>query len=151
MREGARKWKGPRHCQTWSDIDRSRGVQLTTAGRVVPGHLAKVGMVLDCFQMSVNWFVLMLSSILRSGSSSPPRRPSSNAQFQSSNCSARREFPCHIDEEEGCDVRLARKNSPEMLRASQRTTTICWPLRSCLATMLARRPSRWPLPSITTC
>lgn len=37
-----------------------------------------------------------------------------------------------------------------MLRASQRTTTIFWPLRSCLATMLASRPSRWPLPSITT-
>lgn len=48
-------------------------------------------------------------------------------------------------------VRFARKNSPEMLRSSQRTTTIFWPLRSCLATMLARRPSRWPLPSITTC
>ena len=49
------------------------------------------------------------------------------------------------------DVRLARKNSPEMLRASQRTTTIFWPFRSCLATMLARRPRRWPLPSMTTC
>ena len=51
----------------------------------------------------------------------------------------------------GGDIRLALKNSPEMLRASQRTTTIFWPLRSCLATVLARRPRRWPLPSTTTC
>ena len=49
------------------------------------------------------------------------------------------------------DVRLARKNSPEMFRASQRTTTTFWPLRSCLATIEARRPRRWPLPSTTTC
>lgn len=49
------------------------------------------------------------------------------------------------------NVRFARKNSPEMLRASQRTTTTFWPLRSCLATMEARRPRRWPLPSTTTC
>ena len=47
------------------------------------------------------------------------------------------------------DVRFARKNSPEMLRASQRTTTIFWPLSSCFATVLARRPSRWPFPSMT--
>lgn len=47
------------------------------------------------------------------------------------------------------NVRFARKNSPEMLRASHRTTTIFWPLRSCLATVLARRPSKWPLPSMT--
>jgi hypothetical protein len=50
-----------------------------------------------------------------------------------------------------CNVRFERKNSPEMLRASQRTTTTFWPLRSCLATMEARRPRRWPLPSTTTC
>lgn len=37
-----------------------------------------------------------------------------------------------------------------MLRASQRTTTIFWPLSNCLATVLARRPSRCPLPSMTT-
>ena len=48
------------------------------------------------------------------------------------------------------DVHFARKNSPEMLRASHRTTTIFWPLSSCLATILARRPRRCPLPSITT-
>lgn len=48
------------------------------------------------------------------------------------------------------NVRFARKNSPEMLRASHRTTTIFWPLSSCLATVLARRPSRCPLPSMTT-
>lgn len=51
----------------------------------------------------------------------------------------------------GCwvDSHFARKNSPEMLRASHRTTTIFWPLSSCLATMLAKRPRRCPLPSIT--
>lgn len=48
------------------------------------------------------------------------------------------------------DVRLARKNSPEMLSCSQRTTTIFWPFNSCLATVDARRPRRWPLPSTTT-
>ena len=49
------------------------------------------------------------------------------------------------------DVHFARKNSPEMLRASHRTTTIFWPLSNCLAMILARRPKRCPLPSITTC
>jgi hypothetical protein len=49
------------------------------------------------------------------------------------------------------DVRFARKNSPEMLSCSQRTTTTFWPFRSCLATVEARRPRRWPLPSTTTC
>jgi hypothetical protein len=49
------------------------------------------------------------------------------------------------------NVRFARKNSPEMLRASHLTTTIFWPLSSCLATVLARRPRRCPLPSMTTC
>jgi hypothetical protein len=39
-------------------------------------------------------------------------------------------------------VRLARKNSPEILRASHRTTTTFWPLRRCLATVLASRPKR---------
>lgn len=50
----------------------------------------------------------------------------------------------------GLNVRFARKNSPEMLRASHLTTTIFWPLSSCLATVLARRPRRCPLPSMTT-
>lgn len=35
-----------------------------------------------------------------------------------------------------------------MFRASHRTTTIFWPLSNCLATVLASRPRRWPLPSI---
>lgn len=48
------------------------------------------------------------------------------------------------------NVRFARKNSPEMLRASHLTTTIFWPLSSCFATVLARRPRRCPLPSMTT-
>ncbi|MBE3044202.1 hypothetical protein IMZ48_16855 [Candidatus Bathyarchaeota archaeon] len=29
--------------------------------------------------------------------------------------------------------------------------TTFWPFRSCLATIDARRPRRWPLPSMTTC
>lgn len=48
------------------------------------------------------------------------------------------------------NVRFALKNSPEMLSDSQRTTTIFCPFSSCLATVLARRPRRWPLPSMTT-
>ena len=55
------------------------------------------------------------------------------------------------DWQDGYDTRFARKNSPEMLMASQRTTTIFWPLSSCFATVLARRPSKCPFPSITTC
>lgn len=35
-----------------------------------------------------------------------------------------------------------------MLRDSHLTTTIFCPLRSCLATVEAKRPSKWPLPSI---
>jgi hypothetical protein len=34
--------------------------------------------------------------------------------------------------------------------SSQRTTTTFWPLRICLATIEARRPRRWPLPSMVT-
>lgn len=49
------------------------------------------------------------------------------------------------------NVRFARKNSPEMLRASHRTTTIFWPFSSCFATVLAKRPRRCPLPSMTIC
>ena len=46
-------------------------------------------------------------------------------------------------------VTLLRKKLPEMLISSQRTTTIFWPLRICLATIDASRPRRWPLPSMT--
>lgn len=45
---------------------------------------------------------------------------------------------------------LLRKKEPEALMSSQRTTTTFWPLRSCLATIEARRPRRWPLPSMMT-
>lgn len=48
-------------------------------------------------------------------------------------------------------TRLFLKNSPEMFKSSHLTTTTFWPLRSCLATMLAKRPRRCPLPSIMTC
>ena len=39
---------------------------------------------------------------------------------------------------------------PEMLISSHLTMTTFWPLRMSLATMEARRPIMWPLPSITT-
>jgi hypothetical protein len=48
-----------------------------------------------------------------------------------------------------CRRTLFRKKLPEMLISSQRTTTIFWPLRICLEMMEARRPSKWPLPSMT--
>lgn len=117
MREGARKWKGPN--QKESVVSSRAGLaglasKLTTAGRVESGHLAEVGVVLDC--------CANVSKVLES-----------------------------MQISETVDVRFERKNSPEMLRASQRTTTTFWPLRSCLATTEARRPRRWPLPSTTTC
>jgi hypothetical protein len=87
------------------DTGGSTEVEWTTAGRVVTGDLAEVGVVLDCSGGQYG----RTSSILR-----------------------------YAD----VDVRFARKNSPEMLRASQRTTTIFCPFRSCLATVLARRPSK---------
>lgn len=100
---------------------------LTTAGWVVSGHLAEVGVVLDCIQIVSIRPVSRLRSV--PGGSRSWGWASLRVGY----------------------VRLARKNSPEMFRASVRTTTIFWPLSSCLATMLARRPRRWPLPSMTTC
>lgn len=44
---------------------------------------------------------------------------------------------------------MLRKNEPLILISSQRTTVIFCPLRTCFATMLASRPRRWPLPSMT--
>ena len=38
----------------------------------------------------------------------------------------------------------------EGAKLSQRTITTFCPLSSCLATIDARRPNRWPFPSITT-
>ena len=48
------------------------------------------------------------------------------------------------------DVHFALKNSPEMFRASHLTMTIFCPLSNCLATVLAKRPRRCPLPSMIT-
>jgi hypothetical protein len=62
---------------------------------------------------------------------------------------ALRSLALSLSESGWVNVHLARKNSPEMFRASQRTTTIFCPLSSCLATVLARRPRRCPLPSMT--
>ena len=47
-------------------------------------------------------------------------------------------------------LRLFLKKGPDMLSSSQRTTTTFCPFRICLATMEARRPRRWPFPSMTT-
>lgn len=44
---------------------------------------------------------------------------------------------------------LFLKKLPDMLISSHLTTTIFWPLRICLDMMEARRPSKWPLPSMT--
>lgn len=44
---------------------------------------------------------------------------------------------------------LLRKKLPEMLISSQRTTTIFCPFKACLEMIEAKRPRRWPLPSIT--
>lgn len=56
MRDGARKWKGPGLCQLDRSWRRVGGRVLTATGRVVAGHLAKVGMVLDCTRSSVSVF-----------------------------------------------------------------------------------------------
>jgi hypothetical protein len=102
---------------------------LTSSGWVVTGHLSEVCVVLYCKATLVSPVLLTTTK---------------QVQIATSHAN------CLPDEYRGEDVRFARKNSPEMLRASQRTTTTFWPLRSCFATVLARRPSRWPLPSIVT-
>lgn len=52
MREGARKWKGPRNgVRYWFRFEVNRAGardRLTTTGGVVSGHLAEVRVVLDC-------------------------------------------------------------------------------------------------------
>jgi hypothetical protein len=103
-------------------------VEGTTSSGVVSGHLSKVGMVLDC---RIELASARLSTLQRLKSDGVVRR-------------------CEPSYEVVENVRFARKNSPEMFRASQRTTTTFWPLRSCFATILARRPSKCPLPSMTT-
>lgn len=107
---------------------RDGGCIRTTTGSVVTGLLAEEGLVLHCMDSPISF-------LLRLGKSVHRALFAALASFG-------------IGRE---NVRLARKNSPEMLRASQRTTTIFWPFRSCLATVLARRPSKCPLPSMTIC
>jgi hypothetical protein len=97
---------------------------LTSSGWVVSGHLSEVGMVL--------YYISILISF---GLHLRPSFPYSTG--------------LDFERVQGVDIRFARKNSPEMLRASQRTTTIFWPFKSCLATVLASRPSKCPLPSMT--
>lgn len=105
---------------------------LTSSGGIVTGHLAQVGEVLYCLDMGMSAFIACAQS------------PSEEVKYTMWNKTAR-------TLEEVLVVRFARKNSPDMFRASQRTTTIFCPLSSCFATVLARRPSRCPLPSMITC
>lgn len=63
---------------------------------------------------------------------------------------ARRGESGWIDASVEWQLTLLRKKEPEALMSSQRTTTTFWPLRICLATIEARRPRRWPLPSMVT-
>ena len=103
----------------------------TTARRVETGLLAEEGLVLHCVRSRVS---------IGSCSLFPPRSVRRCAFDM-----------CNLGPGGLVDVRFARKNSPEMLSCSQRTTTTFWPFRSCFATVEARRPRRWPLPSTTTC
>jgi hypothetical protein len=112
-------------------LGRRTVVPWTTARRVETGLLAEEGLVLHCVRGRVS---------IGSCSLFPPRSIRGCAFGV-----------CNSDPDGLVDVRLARKNSPEMLSCSQRTTTTFWPFRSCLATVEARRPRRWPLPSTTTC
>lgn len=108
------------------DTGWSAEMEWTSSGWVVTGHLAEVCVVLDYItNLSANAPKLRLATL----------HPIRFLEIQ-------------FYHEAGVDVRFARKNSPEMLRASQRTTTILCPSRSCLATVEARRPRRWPLPSM---
>lgn len=132
------------------DAGGSAEVEGTTASGVETGHLAEVGVVLHC--RSTKDSILALRS--------PPIVirifPKSNIATTAKNVLLRF-VRKHFRPWQGMkgigrelNVRFARKNSPEMLRASHLTTTIFWPLSSCLATVLARRPRRCPLPSMTT-
>lgn len=132
--DGARKWKGPVGIASapvlvlhdlMPQISKLEGYKLTTAGWVESSLLAHESLVLYYFHQLAIAHPFSLS-LLRLDSS----------------------WGSVLDR---LNVRFARKNSPEMLRASHLTTTIFWPLRSCLATVLARRPRRCPLPSMMVC
>ena len=78
--------------------------KLTTTGRVEASHLSKVGMVL----YYIHWTDQYCSSF---SASDIPMYLKLDGYFP-------------MVFAWGCDIRFARKNSPEILRASHRTTTI---------------------------
>jgi len=100
-----------------------------TVGLVVSGSFSEVGMVLDYMNIVVLVLIHKVEHL----------RIDDSIYFFGSRVKEIRK-----------NVRFDRKNSPEMFKASHLTTTIFCPLSSCLATVLARRPSRCPLPSIMT-
>ena len=141
MREGARKWKGPRKIEESASTSTYLKTERQRHSR------AKIAYLLgwDCNESScvdmpgtLLQAAMCVSLLLIKDSSSP----------QTSRC--RPGTFIRIYSQHRHNVRFARKNSPDMFRASHRTTTIFWPLSNCLATVLARRPRRCPLPSITT-
>jgi hypothetical protein len=105
------------------DAGRSAEVEGTTTGGVETSHLAKVGVVLDYISGIESVFLIYPKNLLSS------RRPVVSVLY----LFALSFFPSSTDRspkitekmlERGLNVRFARKNSPEMLRASHLTTTI---------------------------
>ena len=118
--------------------------ELTSPRRIETRLLAKEGLEFDCIRESVSSLIGFASMNTRDA----PQLPSSMSFGARGTFEVRR---VRCDAGNRPHVRFARKKPPEMFRSSQRTTTIFWPLSSCLATMLASRPRRWPLPSMTIC
>jgi hypothetical protein len=77
--------------------------RLTTAGGVVTGDLSEVGVVLDCMNGQLNYSCGSIVMVFVPDDVRPQ---------------------IEVVWYRGVNVRFARKNSPEMLRASQRTITI---------------------------
>lgn len=160
--EGARKWKGPGsesamlrvyedHTAIWLRIWEMQKVDVPP----------RVGLNRVCLRMKAEYFTKSIRvsrfSLREKFSASEPHDCAHimcplSSHLQTSISIVTRYVSSSSNRglcSDWVDVHFARKNSPEMLRASQRTMTIFCPLSSCLATVLARRPSRWPLPSMT--
>jgi hypothetical protein len=119
--DGARKWKGPGCVNSaLRPVQRTVREYLTTTGGVVTGLLAEESLVLDCgtSAMLVQRTIDGAARSVRLRDMAPLliHRPCLVLLVVSLGPLAR----CWM----WIDVRFARKNSPEMLRASQRTTTI---------------------------
>lgn len=78
-------------------------VRLTTAGGVVTGDLSEMGVVLDCMNGQLDCSCGVIAVVFVPDDVRPQ---------------------IEVVWYRGVNVRFARKNSPEMLRASQRTITI---------------------------